>query len=91
MLETHIIKIVVPAKAAIQVMGASLISSCPRKREPSVLCTPLGPRFRGDDESFSKPVTHIAKPSYVPSVQYLAFPGVRGNGMTSRTLESPVA
>ena len=26
-----------------------------------------------------------------PTVQYLAFPGVRGNGMTSRTLESPVA
>jgi hypothetical protein len=38
-----------------------LISSFPRKREPSVLRrTPLGPRFRGDDESFAEPFSRFA-------------------------------
>jgi hypothetical protein len=33
----------------------TISSSFPRKREPSVFrCTPLGPRFRGDDASFAE-------------------------------------
>ena len=50
----------------------------------------LGSRFRGNDEHLAECLTISLTFTGSRTVQYLALPGVRGNGMTSRTLESPV-